>query len=71
MAKEMVIEIPDWVDEKKLRKVLAQAISQATREISVREIRKMLNIKPKDLKEEIETIDVNKLRRKEKKRIEW
>jgi len=71
MAKTITIQIPDWMDEEKLRKAIIQAISEATKELSIEEVRKMLGIKPEDLTEELEVEDVEKLREREKGRLKW
>lgn len=64
MTKTITIQIPDWMDEEKLRKAIIQAISQATKELSIEEV--MLGIKPEDLTEELEVENVEKLREREK-----
>jgi len=71
MVKTITIQIPDWMDEEKLRKAIIQAISQATKELSIEEVRKMLGIKPEDLTEELEVENVEKLREREKGRLKW
>ncbi len=58
------------MDERKLRKAIIQAISQATKELSIEDVRKMLGIKPEDLTEELEVNDVEKLREMEG-RLKW
>ena len=67
MPKQIIIEVPDWIDEEKFRKAITQAISQAIKELSIEEVRKMLGIKPEDLTEELEIEDVEKLR--ERRRV--
>ena len=71
MTKQIVIEVPDWVDEEKLRKAIVQAISQATKELSIEEVRKILGIRPEDLTEELEVENIEKLREREKDRLKW
>ncbi len=71
MTKTITIQIPDWMDEEKLRKAIIQAISKATKELSIEEVREMLGIKPEDLTEELEVEDVEKLREREKSRLKW
>ena len=71
MTKQIVIEIPDWVDEEKLRKAIVQAISLATRELSIEEVRKILGIGPEDLTEELEVENIEELREREKDRLKW
>jgi len=71
MVKSITIQIPDWMDEEKLRKAMIQAISQATKELSIEEVRKMLGIRSEDLTEELEVENVEKLREKEKERLKW
>ena len=70
MVKTITIQIPDWVDEEKLRKAIIQALSQVTKELPIEEVRKMLGVKPEDLTEELEVEDL-KLREKEKRRLKW
>ena len=73
MSKQIIIDVPEWVDEEKLRKAIIQAISQAiySKELSIEEVRKMLRIKPEDLTEELEVEEVEELRKKEKERLKW
>ena len=46
-----------------------EAISQATKELSIEEVRKILGIRPEDLTEELEIENIEKLREKEKDRL--
>ena len=71
MVKTITIQIPDWMDEEKLRKAIIQAISLVTKELSIEEVRKMLGIKPEDLTEELEVENVEKLRERERGRLKW
>ncbi len=71
MGKIIRIEVPDWVDEEKLRKAIVQAIFIITEEISFKEMRKISNIKSEDLTEDLEVENVEKLRKREKDRVKW
>ncbi len=71
MGKVIQIEVPDWVDEEKLRNAIVQAISQTTKELPIEEVRKILEIGPEDLTEELEVENVEKLREREKDRLKW
>lgn len=71
MVKTITIQIPDWMDEEKLRKAIIQAISLVTKELSIEEVRKMLGIQPEDLTEELEVENVEKIREREKSRLKW
>jgi len=71
MAKQIIIEVPEWIDEEKLRIELSKAISKVTKELTIEEVRKWLGIKPEELTEEIESIDVEELRSKEKERVKY
>ena len=71
MVKTITIQIPDWMDEEKLRKAIIQAISLVTKELSIEEVRKMLGIQPEDLTEELEVENVEKIREREKGRLKW
>ena len=46
-----------------------EAISQATKELSIEEVRKILGTRPEDLTEELEIENIEKLREKEKDRL--
>ena len=72
-VKTITIEVPDWIDEKKLREAITKAISEvlSRKEMTIDEIRKILGIRPENLTEELEVIDVKKLREKEKDRLKW
>ncbi len=69
MTKVIQIEVPDWVDEKKLRAEVLRMLSND--EIDVEDIRKLLSIRSEDLKEELETLNVEELRKKERERTKW
>ena len=71
MGKVIQIEVPDWVDEEKLRNAIVQAISQTTKELPIEEVRKILEIRPEDLTEELEVENIEKLREREKDRLKW
>ena len=71
MGKVIQIEVPDWVDEEKLRSAIVQAISCATKELPIEEVRKILGIRLEDLTEELEVEDIEKLREREKDRLKW
>ena len=71
MGKVIQIEVPDWVDEEKLRSAIVQAISQTTKELPIEEVRKILEIRPEDLTEELEVENIEKLREREKDRLKW
>ncbi|AIG97116.1 hypothetical protein [Archaeoglobus fulgidus] len=71
MSKQLVIDIPEWMDEEKLRNAILQAVFKATRELSIEEVRKMLGIKSEDLTDELDVEGVEKLREKEKERLKW
>ena len=65
MVKTITIQIPDWMDEEKLREAIIQAVSLVTKELSIEEVRKMLGIQPEDLTEELEVENVEKIRERE------
>ncbi|AEA46515.1 hypothetical protein [Archaeoglobus veneficus] len=74
MVRTITIRVPDWIDEEKLRRAIAQAVAQVTssKEIPVKEIREMLGIRSEDLTEELEIENnIEKLREKEKERLKW
>ena len=71
MGKVIQIEVPNWVDEEKLRNAIVQAISHATKELPIEEVRKILGIRQEDLTEELEVENVEKLREREKDRLKW
>jgi len=72
-VKTITIEVPDWIDEEKLREAITKAISEvlSQKEMTIDEIRKILGIKPEDLSEELEIVNIEKLREKEKDRLKW
>ncbi len=69
--KTITIEVPDWIDEEKLRDAITKAISEvlSRKEMTINGIRRMLGIKPEELTEELEIVNVEKLR--EKDRLKW
>jgi len=113
MAKQIVIEVPDWVDEKQIKELVEKYLElnfpdklsreeylrlininpkdivkfdiekeikivkklrkksnerKVIKELTIEEVRRWLKIKSEELTEDIETINVKKLRRKEKDR---
>jgi len=114
MAKQIVLEVPDWIDEKRIKELIEKYLElnfldklsreeylklmninpkdivkfdidkefkilkklrkkskerKVIKELTIEEVRKWLGIKPEELTEDIEPINVKKLRRKEKERI--
>jgi len=114
VAKQIIIEVPDWVDEKQIKELVEKYLElnfpdklsreeylklmsinpkdivkfdiekeikivkklrkksgerKVIEELTIEEVRKWLGIKPEELMEDIEPINVEELRRKEKERI--
>ncbi|AIY91036.1 hypothetical protein [Geoglobus acetivorans] len=65
MVKTVTIQLPDWIDEERLGKAIAQAISKITsaKEVSVDELGEILGVKPEDLTEEIDVENIVELRK--------
>jgi len=113
MAKQIIIEVPEWVDEKQIKELVEKYLElnfsdklsreeylklmsinpkdivkfdiekeikivkklrkksderKVIEELTIEEVRKWLDIKPEELAEDIEPINVGELRRKEKER---
>ena len=48
--KTITIKVPDWIDEENLREAITKTISEvlSQKEMSIKEVMKILGIKPKD-----------------------
>jgi len=113
MTKRIIIEVPEWIDEKRIKKLVEKYLElnfldklsreeylklmninpkdiikfdiekeikivkklrkksnerKVIKELTIEEVRKWLDIKPEELTEDIEPINVEELRRKEKRR---
>ncbi len=70
--KQIIIEVPDWVDYNEVRRKIEEIISTVYKEgVPVNKLRKILGISDEELFEELEIYDVEELRNKEKERLEW
>ncbi|WP_202319179.1 hypothetical protein [Archaeoglobus neptunius] len=67
MGKIIQIEVPDEINEEKLKIAISQAISGE--KMTVEEVRRLLGITSEELTEELEEVNVAELREKEKKRL--
>ncbi len=73
MGKIIQIEVPEWVDERMIKKAVSRIIEEISskKEMTIEELRKAIGVKPEELVDELEIIDVEELREKEKERIKW
>ncbi|MFA4647423.1 hypothetical protein P8X24_09275 [Pyrococcus kukulkanii] len=70
MSKVITIEVPDWVDEKKLKEVINRALAEISPKVmSINKLREMLGITEDELEDEI--LQDFYVRNKEKERIKW
>ena len=70
MSKVITIEVPDWVDEKKLKEVINRALAEISPKVmSIDKLREMLGITEDELEDEI--LQDFYVRNKEKERIKW
>lgn len=63
------IRVPAWVTEEEIEKIVKEIEHKLTKRIPVEEMRKMLGIREDELTYDIETINIEELEEKEKKRI--
>ena len=61
--------VPAWVTEEEIEKIVKEIEHKLTKRIPVEEMRKMLGIREDELTYDIETINIEELEEKEKKRI--
>ncbi|AMM54029.1 hypothetical protein TQ32_05745 [Pyrococcus kukulkanii] len=70
LSKVITIEVPDWVDEKKLKEAINRALAEISPKVmSIDKLREMLGITEDELEDEI-SHDFY-VRNKEKERIKW
>ena len=70
MSKVITIEVPDWVNEKKLKEVINRALAEISPKVmSIDKLREMLGITEDELEDEI--LQDFYVRNKEKERIKW
>jgi len=70
LSKVITIEVPDWVDEKKLKEVINRALAEISPKVmSIDKLREMLGITEDELEDEI--LQDFYVRNKEKERIKW
>jgi len=67
--KNITIEVPSWLSEEEVRRIVKEVIARLSGRISIEELREELNIGPGDLVEDLELYDVEKLKFKEKERL--
>ena len=63
------IRAPSWVTDEEIEKIVKEIEHKLTKRIPVEEMRKMLGIREDELTYDIETINIEELEEKEKKRI--
>ncbi|MFA4700342.1 hypothetical protein [Pyrococcus kukulkanii] len=70
LSKVITIEVPDWVDEKKLKEAINRALAEISPKVmSIDKLREMLGITEDELEDEI--LHDFYVRDKERERIKW
>lgn len=69
MSKSVIVRVPPWLPEEEARRIIECFLARIGGRLDVNEVRRMLGIRPEELREELETISVEELRVKEKGRI--
>lgn len=68
MSKNVTVKVPPWLPEDEARMIIESFLARLGGRLDVDEVRKMLGIRPEELREDLETYGVEELRGKEKGR---
>ncbi len=74
MAKIIQIEVPDWVDEEEIRKLVSSYVTKESKSLTKDEYIKLLNINLDEIVEyrpEDEVKTLSETREKARERIQW
>jgi ribosomal protein S1 len=69
MGKTVTVSIPSWMDEEEFRRIVDEVVKRLEGRVPVEELRKRLGIRPEDLVEDLDVVDVEVLEARERERL--
>jgi hypothetical protein len=69
MGKTVTVSIPSWVDEEEFRRFVDSLVKRLEGRVPVEELRRRLGVRPEDLVEDLDAVDVEALEARERERL--
>jgi len=69
MGKTVTVSIPSWVDEDEFRRIVDSFVKRLEGRVPVEELRRRLGVRPEDLVEDLDVVDVEALEARERERL--
>jgi hypothetical protein len=69
MGKTVTVSIPSWVDEDEFRRIVDMFVKRLEGRVPVEELRRRLGVRPEDLAEDLDAVDVEALEARERERL--
>jgi ribosomal protein S1 len=69
MGKTVTVSIPSWVDEDEFRRIVDKVVKSLEGRVPVEELRRRLGVRPEDLVEDLDAVDVEALEARERERL--
>ena len=69
MGKTVTVSIPSWVDEDEFRRIVDKVVKRLEGRVPVEELRRRLGVRPEDLVEDLDAVDVEALKARERERL--
>ncbi|MFZ8810547.1 MAG: hypothetical protein ACO2PN_20870 [Pyrobaculum sp.] len=69
MGKTVTVSIPSWVDEDEFRRIVDMFVKRLEGRVPVEELRRRLGVRPEDLVEDLDAVDVEALEARERERL--
>jgi len=69
MGKTVTVSIPSWVDEDEFRRIVYEVVKRLEGRVPVEELRRRLGVRPEDLVEDLDAVDVEALEARERERL--
>jgi hypothetical protein len=69
MGKTVTVSIPSWVDEDEFRRIVDMFVKRLEGRVSVEELRRRPGVRPEDLVEDLDAVDVETLKARERERL--
>jgi ribosomal protein S1 len=69
MGKTVTVSIPSWMDEEEFRRIVDEVVKRLEGSVPVEELRRRLGIRPEDLVEDLDVVDVEVPEARERERL--